>query len=342
MVLYLYHQIDRMKHISIIVPRGSSIIDTIIAPYNLLRMANSYYRQIQHTNSDLYQIDLVGLSGDPVQYQGLFSVTPTTTIDKVQKTDLIVVAAISGDLEKEIKNNAAYLPWITKQRIENGADIASLCKGTFLLAETGLLNGKSCSTHWTAHNQFKRRYPQVHLVPEKIISEDNGIYSSGGAYSFLNFMLFLIEKLYGREVAIRCSKVSEIEFDRIDQSPFIIFSGQKEHNDEAIKEAQLYIEKHFENHLNINDIARMVNVSARSFLRRFKKATANTPLEYIQRVKIEAAKKKLEASTLNINQIMYDVGYRDEKAFRNTFRKYSGLSPLDYRKKYNREMALAT
>lgn len=331
-----------MKHISIIIPVGSSIIDTVIAPYNLLRMANTYYRRMHVIEEDLYQIDLVGLSDEPVRYQGLFSITPTTTIDKINRTDLVVVAAISGDLEKEIENNQAYIPWIKKQRIEGGADIASLCKGAFLLAETGLLNGKSCSTHWTAHNLFMQRYPQVKLVPEKIISEDNGIYSSGGAYSFLNFMLFLIEKLYGREVAIRCSKVSEIEFDRIDQSQFIIFSGQKEHNDEAIKEAQQYIEENFENNLNINEIARRVNVSARSFLRRFKKATANTPLEYIQRVKIEAAKKKLEASTLNINEVMYDVGYSDEKAFRNTFRKYSGLSPLEYRKKYNREMALAS
>ena len=330
-----------MKHISIILPVGSSIVDTIIAPYNLLRMANSYYRQMRKTEEVPFQIDIVGLSEKPVRYQGLFSVSPTTTIDQVVRTDLVIVSAISGNLEKEIENNAAYLPWIKKQRIEHGADIASLCKGAFLLAETGLLNGRSCSTHWTAQNLFRHRYPQVNLVPEKIISEDNGIYSSGGAYSFLNFMLFLIEKLYGREVAIRCSKVSEIEFDRLDQSQFIIFSGQKEHNDEEIKEAQLYIEQNFASDISINDLANRVSVSARSFLRRFKKATANTPLEYIQRVKIEAAKKKLEASTLNIQEIMYGVGYNDEKAFRNTFRKYSGLSPLAYRKKYNREMVLA-
>jgi transcriptional regulator GlxA family with amidase domain len=217
-----------------------------------------------------------------------------------------------------------------------------LCKGAFLLAETGLLNGKSCSTHWTAQNQFTARYPKVNLVPESIISEDNGIYSSGGAYSFLNFMLYLIEKFYGREVAILCSKVSEIDIDRMDQSQFIVFSGQKEHSDDAVKEAQKYIEKNFESNLNINDIASMVNVSARSFLRRFKKATSNTPLEYIQRVKIEAAKKKLEVSTLSVQEVMFEVGYNDDKAFRNTFRKYSGLSPLEYRKKYNREMAVAS
>lgn len=329
-----------MKHISIIVPTGSSVIDTIIAPYNLLRMANAHYKRINNLNEDFFKIDLVGLSHEAVVYQGFFSVTPTKTINEIKKTDLIIVAAISGDLEKEIANNADYIPWIKQQRIENDAEIASLCKGALLLAETGLLNGKSCATHWTAHDLFRQRYPQVNLIPEKIISEDNGIYSSGGAYSFLNFMLYLIEKYCGRETAIWVSKMSEIEFDRIEQSQFMIFSGQKDHDDDPIKQAQLYIENNFEEKLSINEIADMVKVSARTFLRRFKRATSNTPLEYIQRVKIEAAKKRLESSTLNIQEVMFSTGYNDEKAFRNTFRKHTGLSPLAYRNKYNREMAL--
>lgn len=330
-----------MKHISIIVPVGSSIIDTVIAPYNMLRMANSYYMKLNGLTEDYFKIDLVGLSLQPVQYQGLFTIAPTKTIDQVNRTDLIIVSAISGDLEKGIEKNTDYIPWIQKQRIENDSEIASLCKGAVLLAETGLLNGKSCATHWTIHEQFRKRYPNVNLIPEKIISEDNGIYTSGGAYSFLNFMLYLIEKYCGRETAIWCSKVSEIEFDRLDQSQFMIFSGQKDHHDESIKEAQLYIENNFEEKLNIDEIANLVKVSGRTFLRRFKKATSNTPLEYIQRVKIEAAKKRLESSTKNIQEVMFSIGYNDEKAFRNTFRKYTGLSPLAYRSKYNREMVFA-
>ena len=330
-----------MKHISILVPSGNAVVDTIIAPYNLLRMANSYYKQLNDLNEDLFKIDLVALTNETATYQGLFSITPTQTIEEITNTDLIIVTAIAGDLEKGIEKNMKFVSWIRTQRIENDTEIASLCKGALLLAETGLLNGKSCATHWTAHELFKQRYPQVKLVPEKIISEDNGIYSSGGAYSFLNFMLYLIEKYFGRETAIWCSKVSEIEFDRIDQSQFMIFNGQKEHADEPIKQAQIYIEKNFEQKLNIDEIASMMNVSGRSFLRRFKKATSNTPLEYIQRVKIEAAKKKLESTTETILQVMYGIGYNDEKAFRTTFRKYSGLAPKEYRNKYNREMAFA-
>lgn len=330
-----------MKHISILVPNGNSVIDTIIAPYNLLRMANSYYKHLKGHSENLFSIDLVAETGEPVEYQGLFSITPTKSIDKVIETDLIIVSAISGNLVKGIENNLKLIDWIKTQRIINDAEVASLCKGAFLLAETGLLNGKACATHWTSHELFMSRYPEVNLIPEKIICEDNGIYSSGGAYSFLNFTLYLIEKYFGRETAIWCSKVSEIEFDRIGQSQFMIFSGQKEHTDEPIKKAQLYIENNFEQKMNIDEIAEMVKMNGRSFLRRFKKATANTPLEYIQRVKIEAAKKKLESSTETILEVMYGIGYNDDKAFRNTFRKYSGLSPKEYRKKYNREMAFS-
>lgn len=329
-----------MKHISIIVPAGISVVDTIIAPYNLLKMANTRYMQLKGLKERPYRIDLVGLSKEPVIYQGIFSVSPSATIDEIEKTDLIVVSPISGNLAKQIDLNTDFVQWIKQQRISHGADIASLCKGAFLLAETGLLNGKDCATHWTAHNEFRARYPKVNLVPDKIICEDNGIFSSGGAYSILNFTLYLIERLFGRQTAIWCSKISEIEFDRISQNKFIIFSGQKDHQDQPIKQAQQYIEQHFEEKININQLAARVHLNSRSFLRRFKKATSNTPIEYIQRVKIEAAKKRLESSTETVSQVMYSLGYNDEKAFRTVFKKHAGLSPNQYRTKFNREMAI--
>ena len=323
-----------MKHISVILPLGDSIVDTIIAPYNLLHMANNH-----RTKETTYKIDLVGLSKEPVLYQGLFEIRPTVSIDEVQKTDLIVISPISGDLNVQIKKNIAFIEWIKKQRIENNAELASLCKGAFLLAETGLLNGKNCATHWTAHDLFKQKYPDVNLVPENIICEDNGIYSSGGAYSILNFTLYLIERYFGRETAIYCSKVAEIEFDRRSQTEFIIFNGQKNHSDKAIKAAQEIIESNYKEKLSVEELASKVHLNSRSFLRRFKKATYNTPLEYIQRVKIEFAKKQLERTSKTILEVMYDIGYNDDKAFRKTFRKYSGMSPKEYQKRYNQEIA---
>jgi transcriptional regulator GlxA family with amidase domain len=263
------------------------------------------------------------------------------SIKATEKTDLIIISPISGDIDKAIDKNQEFIGWIKKQRILNNTDLASLCRGAFLLAETGFINGKQCSTHWAVQDLFRKKYPQVKLIPEKIFSEDSGIFTSGGAYSILNFTLYLIERYYGRETAIWISKMSEIDFDRVSQDEFIIFTGQKDHNDEQIKIAQNYIENNYENKLNIEGIAEQVHLNSRSFLRRFKKATLNTPLEYIQRTRIEAAKKKLESTADNILEVMFSIGYNDEKAFRKTFKKYAGLSPKEYQMKYNREMAFA-
>ena len=330
-----------MKHISVLVPRGNSIVDTIIAPYNMLKMANSYHQRKKGLAEPLFSIDLVGVDNDPITYQGLFTIKPTASIESIKKTDLVVISPISGNLERGIENNIDLIDWVRKQRIECGCEIASLCKGAFLLAETGLVNGKNCATHWTAHDLFIRKYPEVNLIPESIICEDNGIYSSGGAYSILNFTVYLIERYFGRESAIWISKISEIDFDRVSQNQFTVFNGQKDHLDESIKLAQDFIEKNYQERLKVDTLADYVHLNARSFLRRFKKATSNTPLEYIQRVRVEAAKRKLETSTNTIMEVMFSVGYNDEKAFRNTFKKFSGLSPKEYQMKYNREMAFA-
>lgn len=330
-----------MKHLSILVPRGLAIVDTIIGSMNLFQMANSYHRKQGFSSEGLFKVDLVGLSKEAVTYNHVLTVQPTRTIDQIERTDLIIVAGIVGNMDEQIELNRPFVSWMKEQRIKNHCEIASLCRGAFLLAETGLMNGKSCATHWLTHDKFRERFPNVKLIPEKIISEDNGIYSSGGAYSFLNLLLYLIEKCYGRETAIWCAKVSEIEFDRIDQNQFVIFNGQKEHTDDQIKAVQEFIETNYSEKLSVEALAEKTSTSSRNFVRRFKKATNNTPLEYIQRVRIEVAKKQLESSTMNVYQVMVHCGYNDDKTFRTLFKRYAGLTPLEYRNKYNREMAYA-
>ncbi|NET32921.1 MAG: helix-turn-helix domain-containing protein [Cyanothece sp. SIO1E1] len=329
-----------MKHLSILVPKGTAIVDTIIGTYNQFKMANAFLKQKSIVKEENFDIDLVGLDKEVHTFSRFFSINPTKTIDEIEKTDLIIIPGFVGDLDKQIEKNYGFVEWIKQQRIQHDAEIASLCRGAFLLAETGLLNGKSCATHWVTHDTFARKYPQVELLPDKIINEDNGIYSSGGAYSFLNLLLHLVEKFYGRETAIYCSKMSEIEMDRMSQNQFVIFSGQKDHSDEAIKFIQEYVEANYSEKLSVEHLAHKAAISSRNFVRRFKKATFNTPIEYIQRVRVEAAKKRLESSTLNVNQVMYKSGYSDVKAFRTVFKKYTGLTPLEYRSKYNREMAM--
>ncbi|MDB5226870.1 MAG: cdhR 1 [Bacteroidota bacterium] len=290
----------------------------------------------QQLQSPYFIVQLVGLSDKIDLYDGAFSVQTHIRINEVKNTDLVIIPALSGNIPQELVNNKDFIPWISKQ-YKNGAEVASLCTGAFLLASTGMLKGKKCSTHWMAANDFRQLFPDVELLTEKIITDESGLYTSGGAFSFLNLILYLVEKYCGREVAVFCSKLFEIDIERYSQLPFMIFSGQKDHEDELVKNAQSYIEKHYVDKLTIDRLAIQFSISRRNFERRFKKASGNSPVEYIQRVKIEAAKKSLESSRENINEVMYAVGYSDSKAFRTIFRKVTGLSPLEYKQKYNRE-----
>lgn len=323
-----------MKHISILIPKGA-ILGSLEGSRQLFTQVNQFFKA--KGEDPVFKVELVGLEKETPLSGGLFTAKSQSGINDVKKTDLIVIPAIDGDLEQAIENNKDFIPWIIRQHA-GGAEVASLCLGAFLLASTGLLNGRKCATHWMAANQFARMFPEVDLVTEKIITDEQGLYSSGGAFSYLNLILYLIEKFAGRDMAILSAKVFAIEMGRDNQASFIIFQGQKDHEDEAIRKAQTYIEKNYQERIMVDQLASMVALSRRNLERRFKKATSNSVVEYIQRVKIEAAKMSLEKMQENVNEVMYKVGYTDTKAFRTTFKKITGLSPVQYRNKYNREL----
>ena len=180
-----------MKTVSILVPNSSCILSSVVGAYKVLTTSNSIL--IQRGKSPAFNIQLVGISTETTLYDGLFAIRPEVLLADVVKTDLIVIPAINGDIPACIQLNQAYLPWIIDQ-YKRGAEVASLCTGAFILASTGLLKGKKCSTHWMAADAFRQAFPDVKLQPEKIITDEMGIYSSGGAYSFLNLMMYLVEK----------------------------------------------------------------------------------------------------------------------------------------------------
>lgn len=325
-----------MKHVSILVPKGA-IMGSIEGPHKLLSEVNEL--AVSMGKQPLFQVQLVGIEKQTPLSGGLFSVCTDWTVHNLDNTDLVIIPAVHGDLKKAIEENQLFIPWIIRQ-YKNGAELASLCMGAFLLASTGLLRGRNCATHWLAANDFRKMFPDVNLVADKILTDEYGIYSSGGAYSYLNLILYLVEKYSGREMAVFVSKIFQIDIERDSQSPFTIFRGQKEHEDEPVRRAQEFIEHNFQEKITVDQLAGMLALGRRNLERRFKKATSNTVVEYIQRVKIEAAKMSLEKSRDNVTEVMYHVGYTDPKAFRITFKKITGLSPLQYRNKYNRESIL--
>ena len=326
-----------MKHVSILIPRGHTSMVNIGGTHQMLSWVNTFF--LETGRQALFKIQLVGLEKCTEQSNGLFSVNPEMLVDQIEKTDLIIIPAVHDDLDKNLDNNSAFIPWIIAQ-YKLGAEIVSLCVASFFLASTGLLDGKQCATHWQYAGEFRKLFPRAILMDDKIVTEADGIYTSGGAYSFTNLILYLIEKYAGRETAVMAAKGFMIDIDRSSQSPFMIFSGQKSHKDYAVLSAQDYIENHFQDKITVDELCQKLALSRRTFERRFKKATANTVVAYHQRVRIEAAKKELEKGRKNVNEVMYEVGYADAKAFRDVFRKITDMTPLDYLKKYNKEIAI--
>ena len=325
-----------MKKVSILVPEAS-VMQAIADPQYLFSAANQFL--LSAGKPALFEVELVGVKKQIKLNNGIFSVHTNRLLKEVDKTDLVFIPALFGDMTSAIAKNKTVVPWIVDQ-YRKGAEVASLCVGAFLLASTGLLNGKKCSTHWGYQSEFREMYPDVEVVEGGIVTEDKRIYSSGGAHSYWNLLLYLLEKYTDRETAILASKYFAIDIDRDSQSAFAMFKGQKNHKDKEILKAQEYIEKNIHEKISTDELAKISAIGRRTFERRFKDATSNSVLEYIQRIKIEAAKRRFETSRKNINEVMYEVGYTDTKAFRDLFKKLTGLTPVEYRNKYNK-MAVA-
>jgi len=332
---YLYQKEFAMKHLTIIVPDGENNLSSIVGAYKIFSRANAYWKQTR--NTELFSIQLAGISKEVEFYEGLFSVRPHVNIAEITKTNLIVIPSLNHNYDKAVTENRVLIDWIEKQ-YKKGAEVASICTGAFMLASSGLLDGKKCSTHWAAADNFREMFPKVNLETDRLITDENGIYTNGGAYSFLNLIVYLIEKYFDRQTAIYCSKVFQIEMDRNSQSEFAIFTGQKLHEDDTVKKAQSYIESKLHEKISVDHLSSTFSVSRRNFDRRFIKATGNTPVEYMQRVKVESAKKAFESTRKTITEVMYDVGYSDVKAFREVFKRITGMSPIDYRNKYNKDV----
>lgn len=321
-----------MKHVSILALKNSSIASladarTVFLKVNEL-LAESRQKRI-------FDIQVVGMEDQTGLDDNLFLVQAEALSEQVKKTDLIIVPSLTGDMMTATHNNRFFVDWIVKQYKRN-AEIASLSTGAFMLAFSGLLKNKKCTTHWQYANEFRHFYPNVELIDEKIIVEHNGLYSSGGSNAYWNLLLFLVEKFVNREMAIRIAKYFVVNLDKVNQTPFIIFNGLKDHEDEEILKSQEFIENNYEKKITVEELAAKLHLTRRTFERRFKKCTHCTVIEYLQKVRIEASKKELEAGRKSIDEIVLEVGYSDIQTFRDIFKRVTGTTPMEYRNRYAR------
>lgn len=321
-----------MIHISILALKNA-VMSTITDSRYVFQMVNHFLHLAGQ--EPLFEVKLVGLTPEVIMDKGLYTLHPELQLDQVKYTDLILIPSLLGDCMTSTNINKDYIGWIAHQ-YKNGAVVASLGVGIFLTAFSGILKGKECTTHWLYAHEFRHFYPSVKVVEEKIFTEQQGLYSSGGGISYWNLLLYLVEKYAGRKMAIYTAKYFVLDLDRHHQSPFAVFHGMKDHEDKTILQAQEFIEQHYTGKLPVNQLAAQSHLTRRTFERRFKKATYFTVVEYIQRVKIEAAKKYLEIGRKSIAEVMAEIGYTDTQTFRTIFKRITDMTPVDYRNKYNK------
>jgi len=301
---------------------------SIAAILDVFETVNKFYTSNGQENP--FNITLLNTRDDEYSLMGYQS----ECIDDTTPKDLVLIPAFNTEnVQEAIYENREFLPWIINQ-YKKGAEIATFCTGAFLLGATGLLNGKVATTHVDACNGFASAFPAIKLKADKTVTEDGRLYTSGGATSTFHLLLHLIQKYCGADKAIRTAKFFAIDMDRDNQSYFSTFQPFHNHHDELVASAQQKIESNYGDACTIEEIIKDIPASRRNIVRRFKQVTGITPIEYLQHTRIEAAKKLLEQTDKQMTEVIYTSGYNDPKAFRKIFRKSVGMTPTEYREKF--------
>jgi transcriptional regulator GlxA family with amidase domain len=287
-----------------------------------------------------FDIELVALSKRPIDFGDAITLRPHASVLTARKPDLILVPSAGDNVLESMESLRAFIPWLQACAAQ-GARIVSLCTGAFLLAESGLLDGRAATTHWFFADLFRTRYPKVDLRCERLIVDEGNVITSGAATSFLDLVLYLVELYSGHDAAVLTAKVLLIEMGRSSQLPYTVFSARKMHGDRRILRVQEFIEAHDHREFKIDSLAAHAGMSVRNFDRRFRDAVGETPSAYLQKIRIEKARRLLENGTQTVEEIASAVGYEDERSFRRLFRALTDLSPTAYRRKYAQNLQVS-
>jgi transcriptional regulator GlxA family with amidase domain len=320
-----------MKNLGLIVPYDYKLL-SIAAILDVFETVNKIY--IENQLEKPFNITIIQtpeqIERDGCSFHGYLVKSVRSNL----KLDIVLIPSFSTDnMTETLQKNQTYIPWLQQQYVE-GSEIASFCTGAFLFGASGLLDGKKATTHIDACNKFASTFPSVILKPDHVVTIDGRFYTSGGSTSTFHLLLRLVQKYCGNEIAIRIAKIFAIDMDRYKQSYFGTFIPSHNHKDELVKKLQDKLEKKFHEIETIEEIIKNIPSSRRNIVRRFKQATGIPPIEYLQYIRIESAKKQLEQSNQNINEIIELTGYNDPKSFRKVFHKIVGMTPLEYREKF--------
>jgi transcriptional regulator GlxA family with amidase domain len=323
----------RMKQITVLL-LNQMFSSTATGPMEVFRHAGLLWNILTGTQkAPRFRVSTASADGKPVRCDGGIQIRPNTALRDVGETDLIFVPAAWLGVDGVVERNAPIVRWL-KKRSERGVAVASVCSGVGLVAATGLLDGKRATTHWGLAERFRQKYPRVKWMPELMVTEDRGFYCGGGVNASLDLSIYLVERFCGHEIAIQTAKALLIETRRAWQSGFAIIPLKTDHSDDAISTAQDWMHKNFAKTFSLEEPARRIGMSVRNFVRRFKQATGDSPLVYLQKLRIAAAKRMLESNHRSMQQIGDAVGYQDIAFFRALFQRYTGVSPSTYRDRF--------
>jgi transcriptional regulator GlxA family with amidase domain len=307
---------------------------TAIGPMEVFRHAGSLWNFLPGTPpSPRFRVTTASADGHAVRCDGPIIIQPDVAISAIRKADLIFIPTTGLGFDDVVERNAAVVPWLRRWH-KRGAAIASVCSGVGLLAATGMLDGKRATTHWAIAGKFREMYPRVRWMPELMVTEDRGFYCGGGVHAALDLSLYLVEKFCGHDVAVQTAKALLIETPRAWQAGFAMVPLKTEHSDESISGAQEWMHENFHRDFALEVPARRVGMSLRNFVRRFQQATGDSPLVYLQKLRIAAAKRLLESDHRTVQEISDAVGYQDAAFFRKLFERHTGSSPSAYRKRF--------
>jgi len=308
----------------------------IMGAIDLFNTANLVAARQDAYHAALFSWQVLSPDGRPATASNGYQIPVDGVIDNARQSAMIIIPAFGSPqprvLLAALARNAKLIPWLQAQ-YAGGAEIASTCSGSFLLAESGLLNGRRATTSWWLADEFAQRYTKVHLDVTSMVTDADGLICSGAGMSHLDMTLYIIAKIAGRELANQCARYVVLDEQRLSQAPYMILNHIRT-NDPLVIKAEKWIQANLDRNIRIEELAAHVTVSPRTLIRHFKEATGDTPQGFVRKVRIETGKALLVNTSMRLSEILARVGYEDESTFRRTFKKYTSLSPRDYRRRF--------
>lgn len=290
-----------------------------------------------------FNVQIASLRAGDIRCSNRLVMQAHCDIQEVTECHLLLIPTIGDSIDKVLSQNSELIPHL--QRLANTkADIASNCSGAFFLAQAGLLDGKVATTHWGYASKFKADFPLVDLQENQFVTQSRSqsnnqsgnIFCAAGGSAFYDLALLLIERYCGREISTQVAKTQIIDSKRGNQNSYTNVTLHKPHADPLVKQVQEFIEQNFTQPMQVSHLAAMVNITARTLNRRFQACTAMRPIEYIQAVRIEQAKRLLESGEVTIKSLASQVGYEDNSSFTRLFKRATELTPKEYQDKFSR------